>query len=168
MSDGINEVHIKGNAGRDAELRYLASGVANASFSVALSRWVRDANAPGRGTEYTDWITVVAWDELAENASGVVVKGETVEVWGRLSSRSYDDAQGIRRYRTDVVASRIVAGGEEVPSRRRGASRPQASRPAPGPRRTGDEAMDDDGPMYETATGRPARGGEVDPDDLPF
>lgn len=169
MSEGINKVHIRGNAGRDAELRYTAGGAANANFSVAVSRWVRDSKEPGRGTEYTDWINVVAWGELAENSSGAVLKGEPVEVWGRLSTRSWDNDQGVKQYRTEVVANRIVAASGEVPSR---AAPARAARPQPAaPPKAEDD--DDGGDYYDTATGERVPASRVtregrDPDDLPF
>jgi len=163
VSDGINEVHVRGNAGRDAELRYMTSGVAQASFSVAVSRWLRDQDDRSRGREVTDWINVVAWGDLAENASGAVLKGESVEVWGRLSTRSWENDKGERQYRTEVVASRVVAAGTEVQTGR-GAAAVRAQRRTATPSDAGDGVA-----MYETATGRPVRaGGEVDPDDLPF
>lgn len=105
----LNRVMLIGNAGRDAELRYLANGTAQASFSLAVSRNQRGPD--GEWKSETDWFNVVAWKDLAERLPQTVAKGQQVYVEGRLSIRSWDGDDGKKHYRTEVVANSVMALG---------------------------------------------------------
>jgi len=106
MSRGLNKVMIIGNVGREPELRFTANGKPVTSFSVAVSR--RWTDSRGQRREETEWFNVVAWGNLAEICSRYLVKGAQVYVEGRLQTRSWDDEQGQRQYRTDVVANEVT------------------------------------------------------------
>ena len=88
----LNKVILIGNTGRDAELRYLASGVAQASFTIAVNRNTRGAD--GEWTQETDWFNVVVWRELAERISQQVTKGKQVYVEGHLKLDQWEDKNG--------------------------------------------------------------------------
>lgn len=105
----LNRVMLIGNAGREPELRYLANGTAQASFSLAVNRSHRGPD--GEWRQETDWFNVVAWRELAERLPQVLTKGQQVYVEGRLSIRSWDGDDGKRHYRTEVVANSVMALG---------------------------------------------------------
>ena len=106
MSRGLNKVMIIGNVGREPELRFTSTGKPVTSFSVAVSRrWVDSKN---ERREETEWFNVVAWGNLAEICSQYVNRGRQVYVEGRLQTRSWDDDQGQRQYRTDVIASEVT------------------------------------------------------------
>ncbi|RME49045.1 MAG: single-stranded DNA-binding protein [Caldilineae bacterium] len=106
MSRGLNKVMIIGNVGREPELRFTANGKPVTSFSVAVSR--RWTDSRGQRREETEWFNVVAWGNLAEICSRYLVKGGQVYVEGRLQTRSWEDEQGQRQYRTDVVANEVT------------------------------------------------------------
>jgi single-strand DNA-binding protein len=109
---------VIGNLGADPEMRYMSDGTAMTSFRVAASR---NYNGPdGERKEETEWFSVVAWRKLAEQCSQFLQKGRRVYVEGRLRTRSWDTPEGQRRYRTEVVAERVLfldrAGGAPVPA----------------------------------------------------
>jgi single-strand DNA-binding protein len=107
MAGSVNKVQLIGNVGRDPEMRYLQGGEAVTTFSLATNRrWRGD---DGQAHEQTEWHSVVAWRKLAEQCGEYLEKGRQVYVEGRLQTRSWDDqASGQKRYRTEVVAERMV------------------------------------------------------------
>ena len=100
---------VIGNMGRDPEMRYTPSGKPVTSFSLASSRsWV----APnGERREETEWFNVVAWGGLAEICNQKLAKSQQVYVEGRLQTRSWEDDNGQRHFRTEVVASDMIILG---------------------------------------------------------
>lgn len=116
MGRGLNKVMIIGYLGREPELRYTPSGRPVASFSVATSRtWT---SSEGERREETEWFNVVAWGNLAEIRKSHLAKGQQVYVEGRLQTRGWEDENGTRHYRTELVANEMILLGE----RRAGAS----------------------------------------------
>ncbi len=103
---GLNKVMIIGNLGADPEMRYTADGNALTSFRVASSR--NYMGGDGERREETEWFAVVTWRKLAEQCSQYLQKGRRVYVEGRLRTRSWDGADGQRRYRTEIVAERVL------------------------------------------------------------
>jgi single-strand DNA-binding protein len=158
----LNKVQIIGNAGRDAELRYLANGTATANFSVAVSRNYRGPD--GDWKEETEWFNVVAWRELAERISQTVTKGKQVYVEGRLQTRSWDDDQGQKHQRTEVVANSILLLGRREPGEGGGGGWNDDAGAGASPARA------PSGGQRGNAAGRfqGGGGGDIDPDDLPF
>lgn len=114
---GLNKVMIIGNLGADPEMRYMADGTALTSFRVAASR--NYSGHDGERKEETEWFAVVTWRKLAEQCSQFLQKGRRVYVEGRLQTRSWDGPDGQRRYKTEVVAERVMfldrAGGAPLP-----------------------------------------------------
>jgi len=118
MSRSINKAIIVGNLTRDPEMKYTPNGQAVANFGVATNRrWT----ANGEPKEEVEFHNVVAWGKLAEICSQLLKKGRKVYVEGRLRTRNWDDQQGVKHYRTEIVALDVVvldkredgAGGEE-------------------------------------------------------
>lgn len=109
MGRGLNKVMVIGNMGRDPEMRYTPSGKPVTSFSLASSRsWV----APdGERREETEWFNVVAWGGLAEICNQKLFKSQQVYVEGRLQTRSWEDDNGQRHFRTEIVASDMIILG---------------------------------------------------------
>ena len=106
MARGLNKVMLIGNVGRDPELRFTASGKPVTSFSLAVSRRWTASN--GQRREETEWFNVVAWGNLAEICDRYVSKSQQIYVEGRLQTRSWENEQGIRQYRTDVIANEVT------------------------------------------------------------
>ncbi len=113
MARGLNKVIIIGNLGRDPEMRYTPSGKPVTSFSVATSRsWV---TADGERRDATEWFNVVAWGNLAEICNQYLRKGSKVYVEGHLQTRCWDDEQGQKHYRTELVASEMIMLDSRAP-----------------------------------------------------
>jgi single-strand DNA-binding protein len=120
MSRGLNKVMIIGKLGRNPEMRYTPSGRPVTSFSVATNRsWV---NADGERREDTEWFNVVAWGNLAEICKQYLTRGQQVYVEGRLQTRGWQDQDGKKHYRTELVANEMIMLGE-----RRGAEATEGS-----------------------------------------
>jgi len=99
-----NSVTLVGNLTRDPELRYTQGGRATATFGLAVSRRYQVNN---EWQEQTSFFNVVAWAQLAENASASLTKGARVIVTGRLEQRSYETQQGEKRSVVEVIADEI-------------------------------------------------------------
>lgn len=97
----LNKVILVGRLAQDPELRYTASGVAVASFDVAVQR----PYANQQGERDTDFIRVVVWRKLAETCANNLGKGRMVAIDGHLQVRSYEGKDGQRRKVTEVVAN---------------------------------------------------------------
>jgi single-strand DNA-binding protein len=112
MTRGLNKVMIIGNLGRDPEMRYTPSGKPVTSFSLACSRsWI---SSDGERREETEWFNVVAWGNLAEICNQHLSKGQQVYVEGRLQTRSWEDNNGQRHFRTEVVANEMIILGNRA------------------------------------------------------
>ena len=109
MAKSLNKVIIIGNLGRDPEMRYMPSGRPVTSFSVATSRsWT---NADSERREETEWFNIVAWGNLAEICKQHLCKGQQVYIEGRLQTRSWEDNDGKKRFRTELVANEMILLG---------------------------------------------------------
>ena len=106
---------VIGNIGRDPEMRYTPSGKPVTSFSLASSRsWT----APdGERREETEWFNVVAWGNLAEICNQILAKSQQVYIEGRLQTRSWEDDNGQRHFRTEVVANEMIILGPRTKDR---------------------------------------------------
>lgn len=99
----MNKVILVGNLTHDPELAQTPSGISVCKFSVAVNRDYTNAN----GERDADFINVVTWRGLADNCAKYLVKGNKVAVCGWLQTSSYEDRNGEKRYRTDVVADNV-------------------------------------------------------------
>ena len=107
MAKSLNKVQLIGNLGKDPELRYTASGVAVATFSVATNESWKDQD--GNLQERTEWHNIVAWRKLAEICGEWLKKGKKVYIEGRIQTRSYDDKNtGAKKYITEIVAGDMI------------------------------------------------------------
>ncbi len=99
----MNKVILVGNLTRDPELAQTPSGISVCKFSIAVNRDYTNAN----GERDADFINIVTWRNLADNCAKYLVKGSKVAVCGSLQTSSYEDRNGEKRYRTDVVADNV-------------------------------------------------------------
>ena len=99
----MNKVYLIGNLTRDPELSTTNSGISVCRISIAVSR--RFANADG--SRETDFFNVVAWRTIAENCAKYLKKGSKIAVMGSIQNRSYEGADGTKRYTTDITAEEI-------------------------------------------------------------
>lgn len=103
----VNFVELIGWLGADPELRYTPSGVPVAEFSVGTKR-LANRNEDGSWNYDTDWIDVVAWDQLAENVAANLRKGRRVRITGSLKTDTWEDRDGHHRKRITVRADDII------------------------------------------------------------
>ncbi len=112
------QITVVGNAGKDPEVRYTASGKAVANFSVAVNE------GSGEKKE-TTWFNVVAWEKLAEICGEYIKKGKQVLVVGRLQLRKYEDKKGEERTSVEIVAQTMRLLGGKPESEQSREPRPQ-------------------------------------------
>lgn len=113
MASSLNKVMLIGNLGKDAETRQTPSGTSVSSFTLATTARIKDA-ATGDWKDKTDWHDVVLW--RGERVAQYLTKGKKVFVEGRLQTRSWEDRNGEKRYRTEVVCDSfglMLLGGRD-------------------------------------------------------
>ena len=103
----LNHITIMGRLTRDPELRRTGSGIAVASFTVAVDR---DFGSRDGGERETDFIDCVAWRQTGEFVSKYFTKGSMIVVSGRLQIRSWTDKDGNKRRTAEVVADNCYFG----------------------------------------------------------
>lgn len=103
----LNHIVLMGRLTRDPELRRTASGVAVASFTIAVDRDFTDKSS---GEKETDFIDCVAWRQTGEFVSKHFTKGRMIVVSGRLQVRKWKNKDGENRYTTEVVADNCYFG----------------------------------------------------------
>ena len=101
----FNKITIIGNLGTDPEMRYMPSGDAVTSFSVATNRRYRTRD--GEQRDETEWFRVNAWGRLAETTNQYLEKGSLVYVEGRLSSRPWQTQDGQLRAGNEIFAQEL-------------------------------------------------------------
>lgn len=105
----LNKVMIIGNLGKDPEVRTTPSGAKVANFSVATNESYTDKN--GNRVDRTEWHRIVMWKGLADIAEKYLQKGSTAYFEGKLTTRSWDDNSGQKRYTTEIVVDNMVMLG---------------------------------------------------------
>lgn len=150
MSDGLNRVMLLGNIGADPELRSTSGGQAVLKLRLATSESYLDQNKNRQ--ERTEWHSVVIWGKRGEALSKILSKGSRVFIEGGLRTTSYDDKEGHKRYRTEVVASNVILAG--------GGQRSSSQAAPPEPRNQYEEGTAPDGVNND--------GTRMQDDDFPF
>lgn len=101
-----NRVQLIGNLGQEPEIIMLESGSKLAKFSLATNDYY--LNKQGEKVEDTQWHNVVAWGKTADIVEKYVNKGQEIAVDGKLTSRSYEDKEGVKKYITEIVCREIL------------------------------------------------------------
>lgn len=109
MAEGLNRVMLLGNLGADPELRTTSGGQAVLKLRLATTESYLDRNRARQ--ERTEWHSVVIWGKRAEALSRILSKGSRLFIEGAIRTSSYDDKDGNKRYRTEVVANNIILAG---------------------------------------------------------
>ena len=105
----LNKAMIIGNLTRDPEIRNTPNGQTVASFSVATNMIWTDAS--GQKQERPEYHNVVAWRKLAEICGQYLKKGAKVYIEGRMQTRDWAGNDGVKRYRTEIVAENMIMLG---------------------------------------------------------
>ena len=104
----LNKAMLIGRLGRDPEIRSTPSGIKVASFSMATDFNVKNRET-GEWDTRTEWHNIKAWRYLAENAERNLHKGSLVYVEGRITYDSYNDKEGNKRYKTEIIANELIS-----------------------------------------------------------
>ncbi len=146
MARGVNKVILVGNCGKDPETRYMPSGGAVTSITLATAESWKDKQT-GEKQERTEWHNVTFFGRLAEIAGEYLKKGSQVYVEGSLRTEKWQDKQGNDRYTTKIIANEMQmlggrpgGGGDYAPAQQ--AQPKPANQPAPV-----DDSFDDDIPF---------------------
>lgn len=141
----FNKAFILGNVTRDPELRKTQSGQAVTTFGLATNRvW---KNAAGLEQRQAEFHNVVAWGRLAEICGQYLKKGSLVFIEGRIATRSWQDQQGQKRYKTEIIAQTMQMG----------------------PKSAGGAVQRTESPAEEIATVEyPPEEDEIKPEEIPF
>ena len=99
----LNKVMLIGRLGQDPEIRYTQSGSAVANATIATNDYWTDKQ--GEKQERAEWHNLVLWDRMADLAQSYLKKGSQVYVEGRLQTRNWEDQQGQKHYKTEVVVT---------------------------------------------------------------
>lgn len=128
----LNRIFLIGNLTKDPELRYIPSGQAVCTIRIAVSEGFKTKS--GEARQETTFIDVVVWARQAETVAQYLKKGSQVFVEGRLRIRDFEGRDGQKRYRTEVVASRVQFMGRPARGggREEDAAPPEESAPAGG------------------------------------
>lgn len=149
----INKVILVGNVGKDPDVKYFDNGSVVANFTLATTERGYTAANGTQIPDRTEWHNIVCWRGLAKVAEQFVRKGTQVYIEGKIRSRTYDDANGVKRYVNEIYADNL----ELLGSRRRDDA--------------GGENYNNTTPSYETggyqAPSAPSSP-MTDDDDLPF
>ena len=186
-SRSLNKAMLIGNLTRDPELRYTPSGTAVCSFRVATNRSWTPSDGSERKEE-TEFHRIVAWNKLAELCSQLLTKGRKVYVEGRLQTRSWEPAEGEKRYTTEIVAEdmvildsrRVSEEKEGQPEKEEAAREPEegaaSAEEKTTPKETEGKEPKKEAKAKEEKGGKeasekpeaPSEEGEIDVDDIPF
>ena len=107
----LNKAMLIGNLTRDPETRTIPSGHTVTSFGLATNRVWTDAT--GQKQEAVEYHNIVAWRRLAEICDQYLRKGSKIYIEGRLQTRNWDGQDGIKRYRTEIVANNLIMLGSK-------------------------------------------------------
>ena len=109
-----NKVQLIGNIGNDPEIKTVGNDRKLAKFAIATNENYR--NQKGEKVQETQWHNVVAWGKLAGLVEQLLSKGRQVMVEGKLTTRSYEDKSGAKKYVTEVVATEMLILGPKASS----------------------------------------------------
>ncbi len=142
----VNKVIIIGRLGKDPDMRYAPSGTAIASFTMATNHSTKDAD--GNWNQQTEWHSIKSFGRQAEFVGEYLKKGKLAFVEGRLQTSSWEDQNGQKKYRTDIIANDIQmlgsrSDGEQQQSRSE-APAESAANPAPKPAEPETNSPDED------------------------
>ena len=148
----INKVILVGNVGRDPDVKYFDNASAVANFTIATTERGYTAANGTQIPDRTEWHNIVCWRGLAKVAEQFIRKGTQVYVEGKIRTRNYDDANGIKRYVSEIYVDNL-----ELLGRRRDGDGEQAQTPYTA-----------NNPVQSSQSSAPIQDNFTEEDDLPF
>ena len=152
----LNKVILIGRLTRDPETRALPSGQSVTSFGLATDRYFVDKS--GQKQQQTEFHNIVTFGKLADISSQYLNKGSLVSIEGRLQTRSWEDASGSKRSRTEIVAATLQMGPRSAATARSFNQNQQP--PKPQENKKNQEPPQEDIPIVEED--------DINPKDIPF
>ncbi len=146
----VNKVIVMGNLTRDPEVRNTPSGQNVASFGLATNRFWKDKES-GEKKKQVEYHNIIAWGRLSEVVQRFLKKGNLAYVEGRLQTRNWQDQEGTKKFRTEIIAETIQLGPKPFDSSR------QEDRPADKEDHDHDDDQEDVSPQ-----------GEINVEEIPF
>lgn len=112
MSTLKNNVQLIGNLGNNPEITNLSNGKKVGKFSIAVNEVYK--NQDGEKVVNTSWFNLIAWGKTAELVEQLLVKGSEVAISGKLSTSSYEDKDGNKKYITEIIVNEflLLSGGK--------------------------------------------------------
>ena len=104
-----NHVQLIGRLGVDPSAKTVGNSV-KASFTLATNNVYKDSD--GNKKTITDWHQIVAWGGLAQTMDEHLKKGDRIGISGRLTTRSYEDTNGVKKYITEIIAKDMLMLGQ--------------------------------------------------------
>lgn len=101
----VNKVILIGRLGKDPEMKYTPSGTPVCKFSIATNESYKDKS--GVKQETTEWHSIVTWNKTAEICNKYLKKGSECYIDGKITTRSWDDKDGNKHYKTEIVANNV-------------------------------------------------------------
>lgn len=160
----LNKAIIAGRMTRDPEVKAIPSGMKVASFSVATNVTWKDKS--GELKEKVEFHNIVVFGRQAESCGQYLKKGQLVLIEGRLQTRSWDNKEGVKQYRTEILADRVQFGPKSMKTDPDGADDSkdgideQPKKKGPISENRGNGKVADTGIEYPSE--------EINPDDIPF
>ncbi|HEV2487881.1 MAG TPA: single-stranded DNA-binding protein [Terracidiphilus sp.] len=113
MAKSVNKVILLGNVGKDPEIRSTPGGTMVANFSLATSDRFQDQQ--GNWQDRTEWHNLVAFKRTAEIIRDYVKKGSKLYVEGKIQTRTWDDKEGVKHYKTEILVNdlSLLSGRDE-------------------------------------------------------
>lgn len=103
---GINKAIVAGNAAADPDYRITNGGQAVCSLTLASNESYTDAN--GQKQDRVEWFRLIFWGKLADVVNQYIKKGSALYAEGKIRTRSYDDANGVKKFVTEIVVNELV------------------------------------------------------------
>lgn len=153
MAMSLNRVQLIGNLTRDPEMKQIPGGQVVTTFSIATNlTWTDQSGQKQNKAEYHN---IVAWRKLAEICGQYLKKGSKIFIEGRLQTRDWEGEDGVKRYRTEIVADNMI-----MLDAKGGSSEAYGDREAAG--------INNESPAAREEAPAPVAEGDVKIDDLPF
>ena len=105
-----NKVQLIGHVGQEPEIKTFEGAKKLANLTLATNESY--TNAKGEKVEQTEWHRLTAWGKTADLIESYVTKGKEIAIEGKLTHRSYDDKDGVKRFITEVVISELLLLGK--------------------------------------------------------
>lgn len=173
----LNKVFLFGNLTRDPEIRQTPGGQPVCTLGIATNRTFNDAS--GQKRDQVEFHNIVAWGRQAEVIAQYMHKGSSMLIEGRLQTRSWQDQQGAKHYRTEIVAEEFQFGPRpagamgrdgqsQVAPPMRGERYNDASPRGPSQQQSNYQARTASAPEEPPIIELPEDGEEIDVKDIPF